>query len=81
MDKSYAFRVPKKDTPEPKRTRRRFVPFQPSEDNNEFNYRCYQCDIPYTIALSSNTEIECPSCSSRIIRKESSKKPHVLEAV
>ena len=81
MDKSYRFHVPKNTTPEPKRTRRRFIQFKASEEPNQFNYRCYQCDTPYTTALSANAEIECPSCSSRIIRKESSKKPHVLEAI
>ena len=81
MDKSYAFRIPKTVEPEQKRTRRRFVPFKPVETVNQFKYRCYQCDTPYTTALSSNTEIECPSCSSRIIRKEASKKPHIIQAV
>ena len=81
MDKSYAFRVPKTEQKEQKRVRRRYVAFNTTEESNQFNYRCYQCDTPYTTALSSGTEIECPNCSSRIIRKEASKKPHVLEAI
>ena len=71
-------RVEKQDT---KRPRRRYV-VKTEEDNGayEFIYKCYNCDTPYTQMLS-NLEIECPSCASRIIRKEPSKKPHVVTAV
>jgi DNA-directed RNA polymerase subunit RPC12/RpoP len=81
MIKSYALTRPEDPVVETKRPRRRYIQPSTSNETYEFSYKCYQCGSPYTVALSSNTEIECPTCSSRIICKESSKKPHILDAV
>ena len=81
MDKSYQLDRPRTEKRETKRPRRRYV-VKAEEDNGgyEFIYKCYICDTPYTQTLN-NIEIECSSCSSRIIRKEPSKKPHIVSAV
>ncbi len=81
MDKSYQLDRPRVEKVETKRPRRRYV-VKTDEDHgkHEFIYKCYNCDMPYTQTLN-NVEIECSSCSSRIIRKEPSKKPHIVSAV
>tara|TARA_B100000214_G_C23754898_1_gene529508 strand:+ start:429 stop:674 length:246 start_codon:yes stop_codon:yes gene_type:complete len=81
MDKSYQLDRPVVNNKECKRPRRKYVINNEDETGSlEFIYKCYNCDFPYTQVLN-NVEIECTRCSSRIIRKEPSKKPHVVSAV
>lgn len=81
MHHSLRFYRPQQQKQETKRPRRRFR--EPIQENTtyEYTYKCYQCGSPYTTVLSAGTEIECVHCNSRVIKKESSKKPHVLDAV
>lgn len=78
---TYRFRRPQDVILEPKRPRRRYVAAVQQNTTYEFTYKCYQCGHPYELALAGTAEIECPACSSRIIKKEPSKKPHVLDAL
>lgn len=79
---TYRFRRPQDNVEQTKRPRRRYIPkLEQSNTTYEFTYKCYQCGQPYNLALAGAAEIECPTCSSRIIKKEPSKKPHVLEAL
>ncbi len=78
---TYRFRRPQDNAEQTKRPRRRYIANEPPVTNYEFTYKCYQCGQPYNVALAGSAEIECPTCSSRIIKKEPSKKPHVLEAL
>lgn len=81
MHHSLRFYRPNEPKQENKRPRRRFKETVNESTNMDYTYLCYDCGKPYTIVLSSSIEIECLHCNSRVIKKESSKKPHVLEAV
>lgn len=78
---TYRFQRPQDNIEHPKRLRRRYLPKEQPNATYEFTYKCYQCGQPYNLELAGSAEIECPTCSSRIIKKEPSKKPHVLEAL
>lgn len=82
MQHGYGFQRPEVHTKVWKRPRRRIVQNLTNDTTNyAFIYKCYDCNQPYEISLGDNSEIECKYCNSRVIRKESSKKPHVLDAV
>lgn len=84
MHKSLRFERPVEEITTYKRPRRRIncSPHGQSTISESFSYKCYDCGTPYNMSLNDkNPEIECSRCSSRVICKETSKKPHVLEAV
>ena len=82
MHKSLRFERPVEETVVWKRPRRRINTTAPREPtmSETFNYKCYDCGSPYEMTNKSS-EIECSNCSSRVIRKETTAKPHVLEAI
>ena len=82
MQHGYGFQRPESQQKVWKRPRRRIVQNLTNDTTTyAFTYKCYDCNQPYEISLGDNSEIECKYCNSRVIRKESSKKPHVLDAV
>lgn len=83
MHKSLRFQRPVNEQPVWKRPRRKINSSAPVEStiSESFSYKCYDCNAPYEMSNIKTSEIECAVCSSRVIKKETSKKPHVLEAI
>ena len=83
MHKSYTFTRPRNEQSLWKRPRRKIYSSVSTEStlSESFSYKCYDCNTPYEMSSIENSEIECSNCSSRVIKKETSKKPHVLEAI
>ena len=82
MNNSYAFQRPKTAPSVNKRVRRKLSVIKPVNDKkNSFKYTCFDCNNPVNIEYHSEIEIECTNCSCRIIRKNSTVKAHIVEAI
>ena len=78
---NYAFIRPQNTPLIHKRSRRTKYKELQSDNTTTFGYTCFQCNSPMDINGHNDDEIECKQCSSRIIRKNKTKKSHVVQAV
>ena len=68
MDPSYSLRIPQKEAPAKKKTRKRKIinTYRP-EQTSSHKYICYQCSSD--VYFLPGHELVCATCASRIVEK------------
>ena len=79
MDPSYSLRIPQKEAPTKKKTRKRKVinVYRP-ETASSHKYVCYQCSAD--VYFLPGHELVCATCASRIVEKVRTNNKRVISA-